>query len=1233
MSFLGIAFEMGAVDAGMDKALDAAVGGLDKINDAMSTQVARVTKLAGTKAADMYDKTAKAVDRASDAVSASSDSLVRWGKTFRDDVVEAVDKGTEAVVNFGRKSKGAIDGFVGRMKSGSKKIGGFFDKMKSKADSFNLAHIASKMKDLTGETGNLSNGMESTFVSMLQTTKPIVAQLSLSAKEMKRMNSQAAGMAYSMNTDAGAVAETLKSMKIANEGAKEALDAMNMSTKDWVKVVQTTGIPMSDYTAILGDMTASWDASPKQAGRMIDSLVAIGKQTGTGTLNLKSAKGFLDELDELYQTLPPGMAKTADDIEGLMLSTAKLSGAFVDMGEAPQLAEEMARQTARMFAEQSIMIEKAFKTGGKGAATNTPLIQGLIQIGMSFEEARKVVDLGSKDVALGMQAINEATQKYGPGATDMGMKILQENLGESVKGMTYLATNSNQGAAALAKVTAMAIKGGGALKQYGKDAFSSGLTLQDSYNRAQEAFDTTIRSIARKNVVGLVKNQMAGIREAGKELKELGSDKTWGPWINAMSQYRQMGIGGLFASLSQQTGIGAKNAAKFGAKIGVVFDTMGKLGDDIAPLMQFFGMFGAGGMLAGGVGIAAMFAMSPNDRKEIFGSYAKLFDGVEDKIKGIFEKIDLKKLWPRVKKFLTVMFDMVKKGWKSMMDAGVIQDIGKGLKKAWNWFVGAVDWGGLIDNVGKAIEKAWGWVAKNVDFTAMGERIGSIFSALAPKVWEMLKSAFKKVGDEMGVGGQLAIGAIIAGKIGGGGILGALVSGLPGVASVFGSLFSKAASSGLSGAFSSGSFLLAAGAAGVAIGSALWKEYQRRSVQKGDIQKGIDKSGSSSMGQSLSRGIAIRKAGFEGVNLSGAASGKDLTALKRINDNIKKGIISQSDYASKRDYTRNFTSSGKSMDSSFKRTWELSEKRLSGSKSYNALPYDEMKGIFKRAQQLPSFQKKMQEISQVQQKTFLALRRSGEDEYSAMHQSMSSMAADVRSLALWASSGQGLSEISQYTKEKRAVDVVGIMRNEGLLDSAVSGGGETADAFGDGFFDSMSDGGGYSRMSDGLNAVKRSLGGSLPETGPLADGTAAYHGGYETMIAFSDGVLASAEVVREAVEQTLNDSVIYTMEEYGDKMREIVDKKDLFQGLAKQMVKNLGGKIETDVNANADVNVKKNFQAALSLPGFAGVILAVSNEGAQTRKLLARILSENEKQTALMPGGRVVSAPPVAVVN
>jgi hypothetical protein len=537
------------------------------------------------------------------------------------------------------------------------------------------------MKNLTGETGNLTNELEGQMVAMRQTTKPIIAALNISGKQMAKMNAKAGSIAYGLNTDAGSVAETMVAMETANEGAKKALDALKMSTSDWTKAVQTTQIPMSDYTAILGDMTASWGAAPKDAAKMIDNMMAIGKAAGVGTLALKSTKGTLDSIGDSFKSLPPGFKRTGKEIQNLVESTAYLGGALRDMGSAPEEAMTAASAAAKMFADQSVVITKAFEIGGPGAdLSQSGLFKYLNALGIGADQAKGIIDLGSRDALAGMKAINKLYGQASQSQLTSAQSVLSglgEELGQGASALTFLASSSDKGTAALDRFSKMEIKGDGAIKKYGDDAYDTGLTLQDRVNRAKLAFDTTVRSIARGDVGKLAQEQMKGMAEAGKDLLKLGKSKTYGPILKTLSMYKQMGIGGIVASLAEKSGIGAKNAAKFGAKAGLVVDTVSDLGRELAPIAQMFGMMGPFGPLLAAGGIGALFVMDDTSAKEVLGPLYNAFKTLKDKIVGFWYS-------PELQAGLNNAKEWIKTLWSDTI-VPALPDIGSAIYGALKW--------------------------------------------------------------------------------------------------------------------------------------------------------------------------------------------------------------------------------------------------------------------------------------------------------------------------------------------------------------------------------------------------------------------------------------------------------------------------------------------------------------------------------------------------------------------
>lgn len=1107
MSFLGIAFEMQAMDDGMQKGIDKAASLLSNVNSMLEDQYGRIK---GIKKQNFFKGIENGVKRAGCEIkkvgisisgpfrSIIGESVERLGSAFkkvetgvtylRDNVIKNFSKIQENIKKFGTKT---VEKFGDSFASVSKKIKGvknkvnsFMNSMQIRAQQFNIASIASNIKSLTGETGNLSNGLEATMVSYMQTTKPIAAQLNLTSSEMKKMSSRAAGIAYGMNTDAGAVIETMAQMKIASNEAKETLDKMGMSTKDWVKVVQTTNVEMKDYVSVIGDMRASWGASAEESKDLINNLVDIGKKANTGLMPLQGMKGYLGSLNELFQDLPPGMTKTSKEIKGMIESAGMLGGAFQKMGSTPEQAQEMAQGIGLFFAKQDTAIRKTLAIGGD-PLSNNPLLIALQRLTGNFEEARGIIDIGSKDALAGMEMINDLYARFEGDKSTGTLKAfsdIQKALGEASPGVSYLVANLGIGTKAFEDMQKVSVDGSNALKKFGKDAYSSGLTLQDSYDRAKEAFDTTIRSIARSNVKGLVKKQMAGMREAGQELKAMAGDKTWGPWINAMSQFKQMGISGLMASFAESSGVGAKNAAKFGSKVGVVFDTISQFGDELAPLMQMFGMTGPLGPLLAAGGIGALFMMDDSAAKDILGPMFDQFKMLKTKATEIWDE------W--APKFAEIWDGQIRPKIVGIWKNDVVPEI----KNVWN--------SSVIPFLKESAPK-----------------IGGAFL-------DGLRWAWDEFGKVFGSGTQIAAGvaggAAVAAKVG---ILGAVVGPvIGGIAKPLMSVFRSGGSIFLEVLKQPKVGLVAlAGLAGAALGSA----------------------------------IGSKVVGERGVE----------RAVKEAEDVQSRGV----EFLINEDTISNDTS--------------LLAKKIERIKA--ALAYEEST-LWPDEEDVDRLKDALNIIGRQKQEYW-----SGIQDFNIQNSSVGTLAG------------------GSYVMDP--------LEAEGYL----LGGQTSGKQFVEGVSDALEKG--KEKIDESIGYSAEGLMSHSPiQSGPLAgeaENNAAFRGGRQTMEQFADGIESSTDFVREVTERALDNSVIASMETYSERLKEWADQKPLFASVASEIARQLTGQnvqIETSVDAEADVNVKKNFQAAMNVPGLASVVLAVSNEGAMTRKLMKRQLDELVKQTAAM---------------
>lgn len=1235
---LGISWAMGAHDDGMKNAMVGALEGIGKINDMISEQGAKFKKIKPKQFFDKLDNGAKSAaksvkaftkdmstDRLSDGILGfaikADDALLNVEKRFSDtfgrittttdtffapfdkaikntkrligDLGDAFEmvigkrlrKLTKPLVDFGKRGVAVAKKVGGAFKSvgdGLSNMKNSFnsgmDEIQKRVQQFNVASIAKSMRTLSGETGNLTNALEAEAVQNAKAAKPIIATMNLSAAEMKKLTSKASGMAVALNSDAASIAETLKAIETAGEPAKKALDAMGMSEKDWQKVVETTGIGMQDYVAMLGDMTASWGMSSEQAGDTMNNMVAMGKKVGVGTEALKGMKTQLDEVGSVFKDLPPNMARSADEIQSLMESGVRLSGVFKQMGKTEEEAVAAGNATAKMFAEQAVMVEKLYAVGGEGALDDSPMFKFLTQLGKSSEEARKILAVGSRDAVAGTQMISDVFNQLGgkdSPQVQYALNKLSNSLGDSAGGLEYLVQSMDVGRSALSQMSQVTVDGSNALKQYGKDAFSTGRTLQDTYDLAQQQFETQFRSIARKQVRGLAGEQIKAFKDAGKELKVLGSDKTWGPLIKSMSLFDQMGVGGLgLAFLDEKAGKGAvREAAKMGHEVKLIMDMVGKVGDEISPLMEMIGMLGPLGPLLAGGGIAALFLMDEKSQRDILGGFYDTFAKIKDQATAILKKIPWDDIMKGLKSAALTAWNWIKAKWKGLVDDGTVDEI--------------------KSKIGGAVTSAFDAAGNQIDWKGLGTKILDTLKKVVGGLWDA-------VGEEFGATGQLAIGGMALGTMMG--------------KSMGGSMLSELANS-------KGGMVAMAGMAGIAIGTAMWDAWQRNEKKGAKDRRAKDQKTGAKIKESLGAGRREAVAGGpEAIAKAIQAGTFDVSQFAGPKVNVSKfGDLGFKEIQS----TGGQYGGTQEVKITLKEIYSDMESKL-GDSSGTFMAWDDLlTGLEHRAALLPELAKRMNDLQKM-----ATQGGTNKAELSKVAEELRGISAQYLSQEGGDAYQKAMAELQQQKamieEAKKMASEQTFTQDEWMIDeqqSSFNAGYDIAKKTGEGYSAGVQDQV-VPMMEISQEEISKLLGGSLPEAGPLQDGVVAYSGGYETMMSFAQGIVDSGEMVRAAVEQTLNDSVILTMETYAAKLQEVAEKKTMLASVAKAIVRDLGGDIQTTVDVAGETeNVKAAFEAALAVPGLAGVTLAITQEGAKTRRILGKILMESEKQTGLMGGG------------
>lgn len=615
----------------------------------------------------------------------------------------------------------------------------FLPKLMKRLTQFSIGNMANQMSSLAGDSNRLTNNIEAFGVQASATVKPMLAEMGMFGKEASKVIGKISGIAYATNLDAGTITGSFKALHEASSGAKDALDEFDLSLKDHAKIEAVTGMNTQNLVNILGDLTDSWGMSAKGSKELVDQMVALGQESGLGAQGLATMGENLEAIDVAFAKSQ--IPKTPEMIAGINTSLVKLGGAFREgLGVGPEEAMQQARGVFAAFAQEVQTAEEAVSKGL--APTYGELTTALAEVYGSEEKALAALERGTKDPLALMAELNEQFAKMSA-ADPTYFGRLQSRLADIAPNMAFLVTNTDKGTKALSDMSNMTVKAEGAFKRL-REGHSAGITLAESLERSKEAFETTIRSIARADVRGFVAKQRKAYAEVGKEWKAAAKEGgVFGKTIEYISSFDQLGIQGIFSQIGKDLGFNTKGAQKFGIQTGYLVDKANQLAGEFQPIVSMMSMLGPFGTLGVAGGIAAWFTLDSADQKNVLGSWYEPIKGAMDKVEDIWKKWAPKiigmwnnKIWPAVSD-----------GWNK--------------------------------KVVPALTKFW------------HESFVPMLKENAPKIgaaiWDALKWAWEQVTENLGVGGSIALGAAVAGAVGGGGLLGAANNMVSMITTAFGS--------------------------------------------------------------------------------------------------------------------------------------------------------------------------------------------------------------------------------------------------------------------------------------------------------------------------------------------------------------------------------------------------------------------------------------------------------------
>lgn len=451
-----------------------------------------------------------------------------------------------------------------------------------------LGGIASKLGGVLQDTGNITNGMEAQFTSMAKEVKPIVAQFGVYGKEQQKVVGQINSTAYALNVGASQVAMAWKAMRQAGGETNKTLKNMGLNLSSLVKMESTTGISTDQLVNTIDGLTKSWNFSAKQTQVFLDTMAAVAQRTNLGADVFKNLNKQVAELDAVLAGA--NIKKTPEDIKKLVLQTQLLAGAIKkSVGGSTEEAMASAMALTKVIVAEQVKIQQRFSglEGEYGSLFST-LLQG-----SGFKNINEMFNTNDPiEFAKRMQGITEKLKAMGnsPQAQALLTRLLA-TMGEINPQLSFFFKNGQATTQALADMSKPLGKVTGAFKKMGEAGFSSGLTLQDAFNRIKEGFETKLRAKVGPETVDFVNTQRVAYADLYKSIDKMSENKVWGPWIKRLLLVNRVGIQGLLIPMRE-------NAELTADKVKKVAEAYGKGG--LAGKLEALKAFGIRGLFMQG---------------------------------------------------------------------------------------------------------------------------------------------------------------------------------------------------------------------------------------------------------------------------------------------------------------------------------------------------------------------------------------------------------------------------------------------------------------------------------------------------------------------------------------------------------------------------------------------------------------------------------------------------------
>ena len=627
------------------------------------------------------------------------------------------------------------------------------------------AYVNSLANDYKITTTNI----EAFGVAASKVTNATLAGLNLSTKESRKWKSTIASVAFSMNTDVGAVAESFKALE------QSGVDVRKIGFKsftEYQKFLSVTGTDAKQFAFTIGKMRSQFRFTDQQIKDTVETTVALGKRFNVGSEAVqgmaKTVAMLADEGASLWAELGP------DKTKAFLQGTQSLSIAFMKAGHSAEEAQDLALGVGRAMIKGRAGVQELFnglqddlpeamKTLTENFGNVEDAFSMLQQDPAKFTKTVAVVAKKIRDTAKSPEEAqerlarfsNQMTKSFGPQFS----ALIGGSLDTTIDSFNALDKELN-------KPGGLADKNG-AIGKIAKN-YQDGRTMTERLAISQDMFRTKLKKLMGETDADFLKRYNHSADVTSKKLAEIAAKG--GPLGKATAMFVEFanhGLGGVASKISKEYGPAMATLIQ---QFGPVLSHLMQLGPVLMALMNPFTLI---------IGAIAAVALYFHDAAKGGGKFKSFVDSLIPKIADMAKKVFefAKQILPKVGEAIIVGFKSI--DWNQV--AAFMEQVGK---YVWAAFIKAleilgqlgvmlielikkINWTKVADvlydgikQVGILAGRALIYLVKempNITMKLLGfvkellvrmwDDIGALIEKALAYVWEKIKEVGEKIGE------------------------------------------------------------------------------------------------------------------------------------------------------------------------------------------------------------------------------------------------------------------------------------------------------------------------------------------------------------------------------------------------------------------------------------------------------------------------------------------------------